>query len=935
MSDVDWGLVAKIFADAVEQPIEARSAFVAARCAEHPALRAAVERLLEAESAAESGFMRGLDAESVAAMARVVGAPPGTVGVYRIGAEIGRGGMGEVFVAERADGQFEQRVAIKLLKRGMDSDAILARFLRERQILARLSHPNIARLLDGGVADDGRPYFVMEYVEGLPITRYCDEHRLSISERLDLFCAVCRTVEYAHRNLILHRDLKPSNILVTSDGQPKLLDFGIARVLSSTQRGAESTLTQFGARMLTPEYAAPEQFRGEAMTTTTDVYSLGAVLYELLTGRRPFHARRSLEALSERDLECEAPSLSTAVTVSREDPVDAEQSIEAAAKARSTDVARLRRQLAGDIETIAATALRNSAERRYASVEALRLDIVRLQQQLPVLARPDTASYRISRFVRRHRVGVLSGCTIALLMLAFGGTATVQAHRIRTQALELEVERDRARSEAAAAGSVSDFLVGVFEVSDPMAEGRGDSIRARELLDRGAARIETDLDGQPELQARMLGVIGRAYHNLSRSGRAEPLLQRAVELHRAASGDTSEAVVAAMQQLSEVQMQRGDYAGAARTLQEAMARQERIDPDDAVMPSLLAGLAAVFHMQGDGERVAYTVGEALQRLRKLPSAGFAASRATLGQLAVFLSYAREWEMVEDVHRRWVELERSTAGPHSEALAIAYTSWAEARQRSGRPQTADSVLQLALAMFREVGSRSVAEAGALIKLGSVARTAGAPDRADSLYRAAIEIYRARLGDDNRSLADARAALAGLLRRDRPAEAIPLYEAALATYRRDADANQQVALSEWLLSVSMRDAGRVMESAPIFQKALRAFEARFPPDYILTANVRHDFSKALIELDRAAEAEPMLRQVIPVLGKRWGEHDFRVDNARVTLVHALTALERYMEADEMLAGALQRLEQGRGPEDPLARRARDAYVALRQARLRDGG
>lgn len=468
-----------------------------------------------------------------------------------------------------------------------------------------------------------------------------------------------------------------------------------------------------------------------------------------------------------------------------------------------------------------------------------------------------------------------------------------------------------------------------------MAPEAGDSILARELLDRGAERIETDLDDQPKVQARMLSVIGRAYHNLSQGGRALPLLRRAVELHRDASGDTSEAVIAAMRQLAEAQARRGDYVEAANTLNEAIVRQERIDLKGAVMPSLLAGLADVFHMQGKGERVAAIVDDAVLRLSELPPDGFAASRATLRQLAVFLSYAREWEVVDDVHRRWVELERSTAGPQSEALAIAYTSWAEARTRSGHPQTADSVLQLALATFRKIGSRSVAEADALNKLAGVAHAAGDADRAESLSRAAIEIYRDRLGDDHLSLADARTLLAELIRGDRPAEAIPLLEAALATYRRNAEASQLVPLNEWLLATSMRDAGRVTESVPVFQKALRGFEARFPPDYILSANVRRDFGAALIELNRAEEAEPPLRQAIPVLGRRWGEDNYRVDNVRVMLGRALTALGRYAEAEEILAGALDRLEQDRGPDDDLTLRARAAYKALQETRSAEGG
>ena len=937
MSGVDWNLVSEIFADALEQPPDARSAYVAARCGRQADVLAAVERLLDAEAAAEPAFMMGLDPGSMAAVIRAVADAPETVGPYRLVRELGRGGMGQVFLAERADGQFDQRAAVKLLKRGMDSDAILTRFLRERQILAALDHPNIARLFDGGITQDGRPYFVMEYVQGQPITRFCDEHRLSIDERLQLFCLVCLAVEYAHRNLVVHRDLKPSNILITADGQPKLLDFGIAKLLSAERCAADATtLTQAGARMLTPEYAAPEQFYDGPITTSTDVYSLGALLYELLAGHRPF-AGREKQGVPAPMADEEAPSITRAMAAATGPAERGDTSSpEAIAAARSTDPARLRQRLGGDLETIVAMALRRLPERRYASVEALRDDIHRHQQRLPVKARPDTTLYRVSRFVRRHRIGVLSASAVIAVVLTFGGTAAVQAIQIRKQARELEVERDRARSEAAAAESVSDFLVGVFEVSDPMAQGRGDSIRARELLDRGAERIETDLEGEPELQARMLTVMGKAYYNLSRGDRAEPLLQRAVELQRAAAGDTSAAVIAALQELANVQELKGNHRAAEATLREALARQERVDADGSAMPKLLVKLATVLHKQGEVAQVTATVGDALDRLERASPEASAASRATLRDLATFLGYAREWEKLDAVHRRLVQLEQSTAGPRSEALAIAYADWAATRQRRGDLQTADSLSSFALAIFREVRAPSVATAHALLALAAVAGAVRAPDRADSLFRAAIEIYRARLGEHHRLVANARTLQAShLQRRGRHAEAIPLLDGAIETFRRETESVEGLLIAEWKLAVALRGAGRLVESDTMFRRALQDFETRFPPDYILTANVRQDYGEALIELDRPREAEPVLRQAIRVLARRWGENDFRVDDARVTLGRALTALGRYAEAEDILGGALQRLEQARGPDDPRTRRARQAYESLEHARSDPGG
>ncbi|MGH7573646.1 MAG: protein kinase domain-containing protein [Longimicrobiales bacterium] len=952
MSVVDWQVVSDVFADALEQPPETRSAFVAARCGHRPEVRAAVERLLEAESAAEPEFMKGLDPAARAAAIRAFESPPDHVGSFRLIREVGRGGMGQVFLADRADGQFEQRVAIKLLKRGMDSDAILARFFRERQILAALNHPNIARLVDGGIAEDGRPYVAMEHVEGKPITRYCDEHRLSIDERLALFCRVCLAVEYAHRNLIVHRDLKPSNILVTPDGEPKLLDFGIAKVLSPDRLDADTTtLTAAGTRMFTPEYAAPEQFRDHAITTSADVFSLGAVLYELLAAHRPFGARHNATR-SERQLEEEAPRVTQALAAPSAAPPagHAPPAVDVIAAERSTDPGRLRRQLAGDLETIVATALRPAPERRYASVEALRDDITRHQLQLPVRARPDTAGYRLSRFVRRNRLSLLGAAAVSTIVLGFGATALVQAGQIRRQARDLERERDRARSEALAAESVSDFLIGIFEVSDPMLQSGGDSILARQLLDRGAERIETDLEGQPALQARMLSVMGRAYDNLSHSDLAEPLLRRAIELQRATAGDSTPAVVATLRHLAQVQRTRGHRSGAAATLREAITRQERIDPHDPIIVSLLEQLATVLHERGDAEGVAATAADALERLGDTRPDRLAASAQPLRGLISLLSYSRDWEGLEHAHRKLVEVVRATDGPHSASMARAYASWAEARMRirhgqrepwsTPRPASgADTLLSFAVAILHDLDISSIEDANALAQVAVITELAGWLSLADSLQRTAIDVYSQNLGEDHRTVAAARIVLAAtLLKRGTPADAVPQLERAIAALQQEAESPGLLPAAEWRLAVALRDAGRVAESVSVFQSATRRFEAGFEPDFILTATVRHDHGKALIELGRASEAEPLLGRAIEVLANRWGEHNARADEVRIDLGRALTALGRYSDADQILAAVLGRLEEIRGPDDDLTQRARAALEslhAMRSAGKTNGG
>ncbi len=339
---------------------------------------------------------------------------PDRIGPYRLASELGRGGMGIVYLGERVEGGFEQRVAIKLMKRGLDTDELLWRFRHERQILARLDHRAIAKLFDGGATADGRPYIVMEHVVGEPVTAYCNARRLSVEQRLRLFCRVCAAVHYAHGRLVVHRDLKPANILVTEAGDLKLLDFGLAKVLAKEEDGVETpTVTRLGLQAMTPEYAAPEQVVGGPVSRATDVYSLGVVLYELLTGRKPYRLGRRFGAQAERTIVEVEPDPPSEVV---EDPLEGEDRL---AGASCLTPAGLRRQLAGDLDAIVLTALRKQPERRYGSAQALAEDILRHLAGQPVKARPDGCWYQMRKFAHRHRVGVVGAAILIVFLLSF------------------------------------------------------------------------------------------------------------------------------------------------------------------------------------------------------------------------------------------------------------------------------------------------------------------------------------------------------------------------------------------------------------------------------------------------------------------------------------------------------------------------------------
>ncbi len=436
MTPQHWQCIEVLFQAALEHQPEARIAYLETACAADDPLRVEVEALLLAHEKASNFIEKPafkakafeLSAEKQTPADEQVNDSTGKrIGAYRILREIGRGGMGAVFLATRDDDEYQKQVAIKLIKRGMDTDLILRRFKNERQILASLEHPNIARLIDGGSTVEGLPYLVMEYIEGTPIDRYCDQEKLSTNERLKLFGQLCSAVHYAHQNLVIHRDLKPSNILVTKDGTPKLLDFGIAKLLNPGLDFRTMDATETAMQMMTPNYASPEQVRGEPITVASDVYSLGVLLYELLTGHRPYRLKNSsakviLQAVL--DEQPEKPSLVVARVETTDDaPTTGSLTPESVSATRDGEPGKLRRKLVGDIDKIVLMALRKEVSRRYTSVEQLSQDISRHLSGLPILAHKDTFSYRASKFIKRHKIAFASSLTVAVVALFIAASA--------------------------------------------------------------------------------------------------------------------------------------------------------------------------------------------------------------------------------------------------------------------------------------------------------------------------------------------------------------------------------------------------------------------------------------------------------------------------------------------------------------------------------
>jgi non-specific serine/threonine protein kinase/serine/threonine-protein kinase len=495
------------------------------------------------------------------------GAAAGQIGPYRLLQLLSEGGMGEVWLAEQKT-PIHRTVALKLIKAGMDTKAVVARFESERQALAMMDHPSIARVFDAGSTAEGRPYFVMEYVPGLPITEYCDKHRLTIKERLELFLQVCEGVQHAHQKAIIHRDLKPSNVLVVeqdSKAVPKIIDFGLAK--ATAQRLTDKTMfTELGVIMGTPEYMSPEQAdqSEQNIDTRTDVYSLGVILYQLLVGALPFDAKAmraaGFEEILRKIREEEPPKPSTKIRSMGDASA-------ASAEKRNEEPRSFAQHLRGELDWITMKALEKDRVRRYGAASELAADISRYLRNEPVVAGPATATYRMKKYALRHRIPLGAAAGLVLLLAGFAVVQAVELHRIKQERNRADRERDRATH-------VTDFMTKMFKVSNP-SEARGNSITVREILDKASADIGTSLTKDPELQAQMMHVMGDVYENLGLDPRAQSLQQRSLEIRQRVLGPEHPDTVASMVSLAVVLADEGRSADAEKLYRDALDIQRR------------------------------------------------------------------------------------------------------------------------------------------------------------------------------------------------------------------------------------------------------------------------------------------------------------------------------------------------------------------------
>lgn len=743
-----WERIQNIFEAALEQPAINREGYVLQACGGDEELLGEVRSLLAADESGHS-LLDG-QASDVMPTPSEISMEGELVGPYKVIRQIGSGGMGAVYLAERADGHFQQQVALKLIRRGMDSETILRRFQSERQILARLQHPNIARLLDGGLAADGRPWFTLEYIEGKPINEYCDRLRLSIDQRLRLFVTVCEAVQYAQENLVVHRDLKPSNILVTGNGEVKLLDFGIAKLVGTeAEEPSAADMTRTGFRVMTPGYASPEQVRGELVTTATDVYSLGVVLFELLSGSSPY--RLTSQSLPEVErVICttapQKPSTAAARPESRE-----AHAAENVSRARGTQPARLRRRLSGDLDNICLMALRKEPERRYRSAERLADDVRRHLQGRPVVARADSLSYRAGKFLRRNRLGVATATVMVFLLGGMTGFYT----------WKLADERNRAQLEADKATQVSEFLAGLFEVSDP-GQSRGETITARELLSRGAEKIQTELKDQPEVRASMMVQVAEVYQSLGLYRDAKALFEQALTIQRRVLGKEHVELARTLNGLGETHRSLGEYEEAEPLLQEGLAMSRKLmgnkHPDVAAAADALGWL---LNDLGDVAAAEPLYREAFDIWMNQPGEMRPEVGLALNNLALLLHEKSEYRAADSLFRRALEIQRRVLGDVHPEIATTLVNLGQLLRDMSRLDEAERMLREALSIDRKLyGDQNITVAHSLNSLALLLQEKGEYNQARGLFEEALDIRRARLGEIHTDVAASLNALARL-------------------------------------------------------------------------------------------------------------------------------------------------------------------------------
>ena len=807
---------------------------------------------------------------------------------YKVIQKLGEGGMGEVWEAEQIE-PIRRRVALKVVKWGMDTREVIARFESERQALAMMNHPAIARVYDAGATEQGSPYFAMELIHAMPITAYCDRHKLGTRARLHLIAQVCEGVQHAHQKGIIHRDLKPSNVLVAVQDNkplPKIIDFGVAKATAQPLT-EQSVYTHYGQLIGTPEYMSPEQaeMTGLDIDTRSDIYSLGVILYELLTGTLPFDPKElrksSLIEIQRKIREEDPPKPSTQFS-----RLDRESSARVAAS-RNSDPATLERRLKGDLDWIVMKALEKDRTRRYETANALALEIERYLNDEPIRARPPSTPYRVRKFIRRHKVGATAASVVFLTLIL--GIAGTTAGLLRSRRAEAD-----ARREAQTAAQVSDFLVNLFRVSDP-SEARGNAITAREILDKGAKQISSELDGQPEVQARLMHTIGKVYAELGLYSDAGRLLEEAAATREKVVGSESPELAETLTALGDLYSTQGRYEQAVPILQRSITlREKALGGNHVAVAQSLKSLANVYRQQGKYAEAIPLLQRAIQILEQAHGVNHPEVATTVSTLATVYAEQGKYAEAEPAFQRALNIREQAQGSNHPDLAKELNNLANVKYEQGKYSEAEGLYTRSLAIYEKIyGPEHMRVAMGLYNLGNVYNDQRKLPEAQKLYYRALSIWEKNLGQEHPYVA------AGLTALGSTFEALQKHDEAL----------------------------------PLMQRALAIREKSLAPDHPFIATSAHNLGVVYQRLKRFTEAEELILRALRIREKSLEPTSQYLAFSYHGLANLYREQNKFSESEQFYERALKLWETARGAGDDQWRELMGDFAKLRHLQGRD--
>ncbi len=906
MSDINWEKVETIIDQALDLPEKERKTFVDNQCGNNQQLKSEVTLLLESIYDSEGwledpgDYKREFyeeisdDVELLSAGHSLIGKQ---VGVYTIREKIGEGGMGTVYLAERSDGEFDHQVAIKIIRRGKATELNLRRFRREQRILAGFNHSGIARLYDGGVTDDGFPYIIMEHVSGIPIDDYCRANNCSIDKKIALFEQVLEAIRHAHENLVIHRDLKPGNILVDENGNVKILDFGISKLLEEEN---EISLTQTGAHLLTPQYAAPEQIRSENITTATDLYALGIVFYELLTGTEPYN----LEGVSRYEIQ--------QIILSEEPPKPS----------TVVDSHALHKKLKGDLDAIALKAIRKESGRRYRVANEFLDDLKASRHGLPVSAREDSVPYRTQKFLKRHTQGIATTAVIVLLIAGFTLFYTYQITEERNQA-ELEAQKSE---------EVTDFLTRIFEGSKPSV-AKGDSIPVQRFLETGVNRIN-EMEGQPEVKAALLSTMGSVYQNLGEYEKSNPLHEEALQLSKKVYKEPHEDLANAYVMKAVNEKDLGNFAVAESLYKKGISIIEKLENrPDSLYAGSLSNLALLYEEFGKQRKAIPIHKKAVALDKQLYPEGHEEIGISLNHLAVAQKKNGDLQEARTNFERAIEILKTQLGDDHPRTAITTHNLALNYRRLGMLDRAIPMLKQALKMKKAIyGNEHIIVASSLVGLGHLYRETRQSEKSISSFNKALDIISNTHGDSSMYSGITRFSLGATYLLDGNfvkaerlfRESIDIIEGVLGPE------GSYLANPKHLLGELFLEQEKLSEAQDEFQETETLIIKNYDTSHPYYGGLMKSLGRLKIAQDSLDRARFYLKESIDVFEQKVPDNHWKLAESRLLLGKVLYFQGDYSGSRQLLKQNIPDIQKYRGEDDPYVKSSREILNQISSTR-----